>query len=476
MDTLSTKTEQNASSATRPQTIGMKSFSKNLYVSIGGFFVLCLIAFCVEMQQRETDYRLEVVRSQIETFSYEMAFNAPSDSLLSNRFLQHYLQHCKIKGLEITVLDTLGNVLSECRGNRAHTHFIPEKYCTSSSRIRYSDRTLEIRSSVPVSAEIVGPLKYNLKYLLVATVIIVVLISVLYLNTRRVTRHVNTLRQFALKAEEDNSIDIELERQLPDDELGDISHTIISLYSKQCHALEENQRIKRQLTQNVAHELKTPASSIHGYLESILDDPDMPASTRQHFLERCYAQSERMNRLLMDMTALTKLDAMANSVAHEAVCLNDIVAGVLDDTAKQLRDKGIRATVSMPENVCVHGDAQLLYSIFRNLVDNTISYAVGATSFSVGCIEKMQTDPKKHVYEFYVVDNGSGVDLQHLPYLFERFYRVDKGRSRRIGGTGLGMAIVKNAVMVHGGEIAAELAPGGGLAIRFTLCDTEQKV
>ena len=469
MDTLLKKTEQDPSSATRTQTIGMRSFSKNLYVSIGGFFVFCLIFFSIEMRQREMDYRLEIVRSQIETFTYEMAFNAPSDSLLSSHFLQHYLKHCKIKGLEITVLDTLGNVLAECRHSKAHSRFVPEKYCSTSSRIPYSGHTIEIRSSVPVTAEIIGPLKYNIRYLIVSIVIIVVLISVLYLNTRRVTRHIDILRQFALKAEEDNSIDIELERQLPDDELGDISHTIISLYGKQRHAQEENQRIKRQLTQNVAHELKTPAASIHGYLESILDEPDMPSATRQHFLERCYAQSERMNRLLMDMTSLTKLDAMADTVTREAVSLNDTIASVLDDTAKQLCDKGITASVSMPDCVVVHGDAQLLYSIFRNLVDNTIAYGVGATSISVVCSEKPQPTPQKHIYEFCVSDNGSGVDPQHLPYLFERFYRVDKGRSRRVGGTGLGMAIVKNAVIVHGGEIAAELAPGGGLAIRFTL-------
>ena len=99
--------------------------------------------------------------------------------------------------------------------------------------------------------------------------------------------------------------------------MGDISHTIIMLYWKLRHAEEDKARLKRQLTQNAAHELKTPTMSIHGYLESVLDNPDMPEDKRKHFLERCYAQSKRMNKLLLDMSALTRLDEMdANHLRH----------------------------------------------------------------------------------------------------------------------------------------------------------------
>ena len=275
-----------------------------------------------------------------------------------------------------------------------------------------------------------------------------------------------------MKAEEGEELDHVLERQLPDDELGDISHTIIMLYWKLRHSEEEKVRIKRQLTQNAAHELKTPAASIHGYLESIIDNPDMPNSKKQHFLERCYAQSERMNKLLLDMSVLTKLDEIddySSNARHEyrQVDVKQVITNVIDDTDLQLQDKGIELKLQLPQNIEVQGDSSLLYSIFRNLIDNSISYANGATRLVIACRE-IETEGR-HFYEFNVSDNGQGVEAQHLTHLFERFYRVDKGRSRKLGGTGLGLAIVKNAVAAHGGQATALSTPGGGLTIRFTL-------
>jgi len=295
---------------------------------------------------------------------------------------------------------------------------------------------------------------------------------VLYLSTRRISRHIGYLREFAVKAEEGEELDHELERRLPDDELGDISHTIIMLYWKLRHSEEEKIRIKRQLTQNAAHELKTPAASIHGYLESILDHPDMPEDKKKHFLERCYAQSERMNKLLLDMSALTRLDDMDDNkskarLEYRQVNVLQVIQNVLDDTALQLQDKGITPSLQVPQHVEVQGDTNLLYSIFRNLIDNTIAYATGATHLKIACTEVESEGC--HYYEFTVSDNGSGVELQHLEHIFERFYRVDKGRSRKLGGTGLGLAIVKNAVAAHGGTTTAQPTPGGGLTIRFTL-------
>jgi signal transduction histidine kinase len=294
---------------------------------------------------------------------------------------------------------------------------------------------------------------------------------VLYYITHRISCHIGYLREFAVKAEEGEELDHELERRLPDDELGDISHTIIMLYWKLRHSEEDKVRIKRQLTQNAAHELKTPAASIHGYLESILDHPDMPEEKKKHFLERCYAQSERMSKLLLDMSALTKLDEIDDNrskARHEFRQVNvlQVMQNVLDDTALQLQDKGITLSLQTPQHVEVLGDQSLIYSIFRNLIDNSIAYATGASLLKIVCNETEKDG--RHFYEFLVSDNGSGVDAHHLNHLFERFYRVDKGRSRKLGGTGLGLAIVKNAVAAHGGQATALSTPGGGLTIRFT--------
>ena len=212
--------------------------------------------------------------------------------------------------------------------------------------------------------------------------------------------------------------------------------------------------------------------SIHGYLESILDNPDMPEDKKKHFLERCYAQSERMNKLLLDMSALTRLDEMdanhfRNSEEYQQVDVVQIVRSILDDTALALQQKGITPRLTMPQQVIIVGDSSLIYSIFRNLVDNVIAYATGASLVEITC--KPVVSDNSGLYEFSVSDNGPGVEPQHLEHLFERFYRVDKGRSRKLGGTGLGLAIVKNAVTVHGGTVTALPTPGGGLTVRFTL-------
>ena len=144
-----------------------------------------------------------------------------------------------------------------------------------------------------------------------------------------------------------------------------------------------------------------------------------------------------------------------------------VIQNALDDTALQLHDKGITPSLQVPRHVEVLGDASLIYSIFRNLIDNAIAYATGASRLTIVC--KETESEGRHFYEFLVSDNGPGVEPKHLDHLFERFYRIDKGRSRKLGGTGLGLAIVKNAVAVHGGTTTAMLTPGGGLTIRFTL-------
>ena len=327
-------------------------------------------------------------------------------------------------------------------------------------------------AAVPYSAELTRSLQADNTYIYFAGVLTLLLGIVLYYITHRISRHIGYLREFAMKAEKGEELDHELERRLPDDELGDISHTIIMLYWKLRHSEEDKVRIKRQLTQNAAHELKTPAASIHGYLESILDNPEMPEDKKKHFLERCYAQSERMSKLLFDMSALTKLDEMDDNTSqtqHEYRQVNvlQIMQNVLDDTSLQLQEKGIVPSLQVPQYIEVLGDKGLIYSIFRNLVDNAIAYATGASRLEMICREVEMEG--RHYYEFLVSDNGQGVEPQHLEHLFERFYRVDKGRSRKLGGTGLGLAIVKNAVAVHGGQTTAFPTPGGGLTIRFTL-------
>ena len=486
--------------ATALKTKGMrlKSFQMNLLVSVGGVFLLFAICFSIYQHHREKDYKIDILHSRLQMFNFEMMHSLGEDSMLSERAFRDYVRNHNVDGLRVTVVsksgkvlldsystnvDSLGNHLRRIEISQAIKHgngydikrtseSTHETYFYSATR--FGDYVL--RTAVPYSLEISKSLQADNTYIYFSVVLTLLLGIILYFNTRRISRHIGYLREFALKAEKGEELDHELERRLPDDELGDISHNIIMLYWKLRHSEEEKVLIKRQLTQNAAHELKTPVASIHGYLESIIDNPDMKPEKRQHFLERCYAQSERMSRLLLDMSALTKLDEieeMPISQRQDYHPLNvvSVLQNVLDDTALQLQEKGMRPVLQLPESAVVMGDQNLIYSIFRNLIDNAIAYATGATLLIIRC-EDAEKDGKPY-YEFTVSDNGPGVSPEHLQRLFERFYRVDKGRSRKLGGTGLGLAIVKNAVAAHGGTAIADITPGGGLTVRFTLAKGE---
>lgn len=471
--------------------IKTKSFQKNLLVSIGGIFLLFAICFSIYQYQREKEYKIDILHSRLQMYNYEMMQTLGEDSVVMNTPFRQYVDRHSIEGLRVSIISKDGRVLQDSRddevralGNHLKRTEIQQalRYGNGYDIKRLSESTHEtyfysatrigdiiVRAAVPYSAELTRSLQADHTFLYYAIVLTALLGIALYWSTRRISRHIGYLQEFALKAEKGQELDHELERRLPDDELGDISHTIIQLYWRLRHSEEEKVRIKRQLTQNAAHELKTPAASIHGYLESILENRNMPEDKRQHFLERCYAQSERMNKLLSDMSALTKLDEIPqNSHTQCRQCRIDvtpIIYNVLEDVNLQLHEHGIRVVCDIPDEIIILsplGEAEgqsAIYSIVRNIIDNALSYAVGASVISIS-----YKDGK-----FTFADNGIGVSPNHLPHLFERFYRVDKGRSRKQGGTGLGLAIVKNAVLAHGGEVTAEPTPSGGLTIRFTL-------
>ena len=225
----------------------------------------------------------------------------------------------------------------------------------------------------------------------------------------------------------------------------------------------ERERLKHQLTQNIAHELKTPICSIQGYLETMTNSALTP-ELQQQFIDRCYAQSNRLVNLLRDITTLTKMDESKQNIEKEEVDIAIILQNIQRETALQLDAKKMRVNNMLPQSLFIYGNSSLVYSIFRNLTDNAIAYAGEGTTITIRCFRQ----DEEFIY-FSFSDNGVGVGSEHLNRLFERFYRVDKGRSRKIGGTGLGLAIVKNAVNLHGGNILAKNAQDGGLEFVFSI-------
>ena len=215
---------------------------------------------------------------------------------------------------------------------------------------------------------------------------------------------------------------------------------------------EKEGRMRRELTQNIAHELKTPVASILGYTETILNTPGIDEDTRNQFIARTHMQAQRLTALLQDISILNRMDYAANVLTMERVDVSQLFADIVQET-----------TNSLPQGIIVRGNPSLLYSIFRNLIDNALNYA------GQGSIVKVYAAEETDYWHFVFADNGVGIPPEHLPRIFERFYRIDKGRSRSLGGTGLGLAIVKNAVILHGGTITAKPTEGGGLTFEFSI-------
>ena len=189
---------------------------------------------------------------------------------------------------------------------------------------------------------------------------------------------------------------------------------------------------------------------------------DLSEEKQMLFLQRCLTNTERLQRLLTDVSLLTRMDDGSTSIIKEQVNLTDIINDVVEDRQIIAATKGMTIENYISRNIVMDGNPSLLEAVFNNLIDNAIVYS-GGTKIK---IELIGMGGEKVVIA--LSDNGCGVLSEHLPRLFERFYRIDKGRSRAAGGTGLGLSIVKNAVVLHGGEITAENQNSGGLLFKMT--------
>ena len=222
-------------------------------------------------------------------------------------------------------------------------------------------------------------------------------------------------------------------------------------------------RIKRQLTNNINHELKTPVASIQVCLETLLSGISLSEEKRQDLIERCYTNNERLRRLLGDVSLITRIEDGSQLIGKEPVEINNIINEIATELEIMPEDERFVLHCDFNGQVIVDGNPSLIGSIFRNLTEKAIAYS-GGKNIYISLIENDETHCR-----ICFEDDGCGVEEKQFSRLFERFYRVDKGRSRQMGDTGLGLAIVKHAVQFHGGNINVSNRTGGGLRFDFTL-------
>ena len=572
-------------------------FSQRLFWSVFFMFLGFTVCFLLFQYQREREFAQEKLNNVLSNYNYQL-FRKCQQSTDINKTVISFMDDIPQKDLRVTIIDPSGDVLfdnsgtdefnnhndrSEVRKARLYNEgFAIRSSESTGKRYFYSASNIGgyiYRSALPYDPYVRGILTVNQDVIYFMALMTLIFFFVLSRFTFSIGKTISKLRDFALNVEKDRMPAVDY--VFPNDELGDISQNIVTLYHRQQKAKnelsmereklikhfqyskegfamftsegreilsnilfiqfinvisdtqihqvedvtdiaelepirtflnknirnlnrkkkvlresvtidkngkifliecilfldnsyeisindisrqEEESRMKRQLTQNVSHELKTPVSSIQGYLETILSNPDLSPDKRQFFLERCYSQSTRLTGLLRDISVLNRLDEASEMFDLTEVNITKLIAEIQKECSQDMEEKHITSEIILPGDPTVFGNNSLLYSIFRNLYDNAIAYAGENIRITVNCYKE---DPKYYYFSFS--DNGVGIPEEHINRIFERFYRVDKGRSRKIGGTGLGLSIVKNGVNFHKGQISAKSSPGKGVTFFFTL-------
>ena len=465
---------------------------KRLFWSVLLLFTIFAVLFIAFHQVRENEYKVNMLNLKLQDYNMRMHETLHYTGDTSTPMLLSYVKRHDMPGLRVTLIRRDGQVVYDSEAGphdslenhsqrpevrnaikNGSGYDINRKSTVNHDDYFYSatyfpDDGYIIRSALPYNNDLTMSLQADMHYLWFTVIMVALLTFVLYRFVSRLDDNITKLRIFARRADHNESLDTEDLIEFPADELGEISEHIIKIYKRLQHTKEEQNVLKRQLTQNIAHELKTPVASIQGYLETIIDNPGMNDDTKKQFLDRCYAQSQRLASLLTDISTLNRLDDAPELLPFEEVDIAKTVNQIMKETALEMERRKIAFDNQLPPALVVKGNPSMIYSIFRNLTDNAISYAGDGVTITLSARE----DNAK--WHFTFSDNGVGVPHEHLDRLFERFYRVDKGRSRKLGGTGLGLAIVKNAVLLHGGTISAANNMDGGLRFEFSINKTNK--
>ncbi len=334
-----------------------------------------------------------------------------------------------------------------------------------------------VRTSIPHDLTVIKALKGESVYLWTILAISAVLSIIAFFASRQLGANIDKLRTFAIKAENGEHLETS-SYDFSNDELGEISNHIINIYNAGQRAAKERDeyyknliqqeqektRIKHQLTNNINHEIKTPVHAVQGCLETIMLNRDRLTKEQiLDFADKSYVQIKRLCALLNDISMITRISAASNQIQKSPMDIVSILNEIKDEMSLLPQEKQMRLNIDVPSTMKIIANKGLVESIFRNLVNNSLAYSGGRDIF-ISLISETADN-----YMLSVADNGVGIDEIHFERIFERFYRIDEGRSRKMGGTGLGLSIVKNAVMFHGGDINVRTRNGGGIEFIFTL-------
>ena len=419
------------------------SFHKQLFLQLITFSWAIVVCFIVFQYLREKEYKSEFLSAQLQQYNRHLLVAIEK----GESYEEYIASHEKpFEDLRITLITLSGAVIydntipADLLGNHSNRPEIADalkdgsgyhigrqsesdgrEYFYSATR---GERAI-VRTAIPYSNTLQDLLEADWSFLIVMISITLSMSVVAYFTTRKLGKDIERVNHY--------------------------------------EAEQEKNRLKRQLTNNINHELKTPVASIQVCLETLLSGISLSEEKRQDLIGRCYTHNERLRRLLNDVSLITRMEDGNGLISKEQVVINDIIEEVAKELEVMQEEERLTLHTDFEEIVSIDGNLSLIGSIFRNLTENAISYSEGKHIY----ISLIANNDKECHIRFE--DDGNGVEEKQLNRLFERFYRVDKGRSRQKGGTGLGLAIVKHAVQFHGGTITVTNRPNGGLRFDFTL-------
>ena len=469
--------------------------------------ILCIVFSLIIYYQykREADYRAQIFGSELEMIDNRILNAYDEDVNLRTflNFIQKFFKGSVFEGVRVSVyfdgqlqyslgtpipidndglslrgygLDNSPTEGSERKIIAGHTVGSDEdgnRYLFS--KTKSSDGCVTVRTAMPYSDNVHDAIDVDTTVWLVIIGCLLTTLLVTYYFTSILSRNVVLLKDFAYRATTGGRFTGE--DKFPRNELGEISREIIKLYRERLkamelikkerkiaiNAIEEKVKITRQLTNNINHEIKTPVGIIRGYLESIIADPEMDTATRNRFLDRMLMNVERLTDLLNDVSTMTRLENGADMIAVEKIDMHDLVYQIESDLPANNLSGNLEFSFDIPFECNVSGNYNLIQGMICGLIRNAALHS-GGTEIGLRMISE-----NKRFYVFSFYDNGNGVSSEHIPHLFERFYRVDTGRSRKMGGTGLGLPIVKSTIIFLGGTLSVHNRSTGGLEFIFTL-------
>ena len=419
------------------------SYHRRVFIFFLGFLWAIVICFIGFQYMREKQYKSDFLSAQLQLYNRNLLYQV--DEGLQ---LQQYIDsHEKpFEELRITIVSLNGAVVYDNKisldslNNHRYRPEIEEaikkgsgyhigRHSESDGRLYFYSATKGeraiVRTAIPYSSDLKELLRADWTFL-VLMILLSIFVSILsYFASRRLGRTIEKMNKIRQE--------------------------------------QEKNKLKRQLTNNINHELKTPVASIQICLETLLSGVELSDEKRVELIERCYVNNARLTNLLNDVSLITRMEDGSQLISKEPVVLNDIIGEIHKELDVVSEGEKMTLHTDFKDIVTVFGNLSLIGSIFRNLTENAIAYSGGKNIY----ITLLANDADSCTISFE--DDGRGVDPQKLHRLFERFYRIDKGRSRQIGGTGLGLSIVKHAVQFHGGNITVFNRTGGGLKFVFTL-------